>query len=119
MAWNEYTTDVPEHKHLQPRVFWDRRARGLGGSPVSCGEENLLGYPGDPYSTENLLIHEFSHAVHGIAMQSLDPTFDTRLKEAFESARQKGLWKGTYAGQNRDEYWAEGAQDWFDNNREQ
>jgi cyclophilin family peptidyl-prolyl cis-trans isomerase len=118
MAWNEYTTDVPEHKHLQPRVFWDRRARGLGGSPVSCGEENLLGHPGDPYSTENLLIHEFSHAVHGIAMQSLDPTFDTRLKAAFESARQKGLWNGTYAGQNRDEYWAEGAQDWFDNNRE-
>lgn len=118
MAWNEYTTDVPEHNDLQPRVFWDRRARGLGGSPVSCGEENLLGYPGDPYSTENLLIHEFSHAVHGIAMQALDPTFDTRLKKAYESAMEKGLWKGTYAGQNREEYWAEGAQDWFDNNRE-
>ena len=27
MAWNEYTTDVPEHRSLRPRVFWDRRAR--------------------------------------------------------------------------------------------
>ena len=58
MAWNEYTTDVPEHSRLKPKVYWDRRARGLGGSPVSCAEENMLCYPGDPYSTENILIHE-------------------------------------------------------------
>jgi len=118
MAWNEYTTDVPEHRRLKPRVFWDRRARGLGGNPVSCGEENLLGYPNDPYSTENLLIHEFAHAVHGIALKRLDPTFDKRLKTAYESARERGLWQGTYAGSNRSEYWAEAVQSWFDNNRE-
>lgn len=29
MAYNEFTTDVPEHRHLTPRVFWDRRARVL------------------------------------------------------------------------------------------
>ncbi len=28
MAYNEYTTDIPEHKRLRPRVYWDRRARG-------------------------------------------------------------------------------------------
>ena len=42
MAYNEFTTDVPEHRHLKPRVFWDRRARGLGATPsapaVSCAE---------------------------------------------------------------------------------
>ncbi|MHB0954861.1 MAG: peptidylprolyl isomerase [Pirellulaceae bacterium] len=118
MAWNEFTTDVPEHRHLEPRVFWNRRARGLGGSPVSCGEENLLCYPGDPYAQENLLIHEFSHAIHGIALQVLDPTFDKRLESAYQAAMKKGLWKGTYAGTNREEYWAEAAQDWFDDNRE-
>jgi len=118
MAWNEYTTDVPEHQGLRPRVYWDRRARGLGGSPVSCAEENLLCHPGDPYSTENILIHEFAHTVHEIALKSLDPTFDRRLKAAYESALKRGLWKGTYAGQNRSEYWAEAVQDWFDNNRE-
>jgi len=118
MAWNEYTTDVPEHRRMRPRVYWDRRARGLGGSPVSCGEENLLGYPGDPYSTENLLIHEFSHAIHGIALRKLDPTFDDRLAAAYRAATEKGLWQGTYAGTNHAEYWAEAVQNWFDNNRE-
>jgi cyclophilin family peptidyl-prolyl cis-trans isomerase len=118
MAWNEYTTDVPEHRNMKPRVFWDRRARGLGGSPVSCGEENLLCYPGDPYSTENLLIHEFSHAVHGFGLRAVDPTFDRRLRQAYDNAIKRGLWKGTYAGQSAGEYWAEAAQDWFDNNRQ-
>lgn len=118
MAWNEFTTDVPEHRRLQPKVYWDRRARGLGGAPVSCGEENLLGYPGDPYAAENLLIHEFAHAVHGLGLRRLDPTFDQRLKAAYDHAIEKGLWKGTYAGQNRSEYWAEAVQDWFDNNRQ-
>lgn len=118
MAYNEYTTDVPEHAHLKPRVFWDRRARGLGGSPVSCGEENLLGYPNDPYVQENLLIHEFAHVIHGIAMRTLDPTFDKRLKAAYESAVQRNLWQGTYAGSNHSEYWAEAVQSWFDNNRQ-
>ncbi|MHA3772162.1 hypothetical protein ACXR0O_11545 [Verrucomicrobiota bacterium sgz303538] len=51
MAYNEYTTDIPEHSTLQPQVYWDRRARGLGATQerpaVSCAEENLLAYPGD------------------------------------------------------------------------
>lgn len=122
MAWNEFTTDIPEHRSLTPRVFWDRRARGLGATPeapaVSCAEENLLGYPGDPYATENILVHEFAHAVHEMGMKALDPTFDGRLREAFQSATNRALWKGTYAGTNHEEYWAEGVQSWFDDNRE-
>ncbi|MEW6743639.1 MAG: peptidylprolyl isomerase [Planctomycetota bacterium] len=118
MAWNEFTTDIPEHRELTPRVFWDRRARGLGGSPVSCGEENLLGLPGDPYAKENLLIHEFAHAVHGYGLRTITPDFDQRLRAAYERAVASGLWKNTYAGTNHGEYWAEAVQDWFDNNRE-
>ena len=121
MAYTEMTTDVPEHRHLRPKKFWDRRARGLGGSatdPVcSCAEENLLGYPGDPYRQECILIHEFAHLIHLRGMNRLDPTFDERLKRAYESAMQKGLWKGKYAATNKQEYWAEGVQSWFNNNR--
>ena len=50
-------------------------------------------------------------------MRAIDPTFNTRLEAAFKSAKEKGLWKGTYAGTNPAEYWAESVQDWFDNNR--
>ncbi len=122
MAWNEYTSDVPEHQHLEPRVYWDRRARGLGATPqapaVSCAEENLLGHPNDPYSTENICIHEFAHAIHQMGMVDVDPSFDSRLERAYEQAIAQGLWQGTYAAVDRMEYWAEGVQSWFDDNRE-
>jgi cyclophilin family peptidyl-prolyl cis-trans isomerase len=122
MAWNEFTTDVPEHAHLEPAVFWDRRARGLGASAeapaVSCAEENLLAYPGDPYEQENILIHEFAHAMHEMGLNRVDPTFEERLREAWEGAKEHGLWRGTYAITDRAEYWAEAVQSWFDDNRE-
>jgi hypothetical protein len=117
MAHHEYTTDIPEQAGLEPKEFWDKRARGLGGKISSCGEENLLGFPGDPYSTENILIHEFSHTIHSHGLADLIPDFDARLQNAYDNARKAGLWKGTYAATNAAEYWAEAAQSWFDNNR--
>lgn len=117
MAPSEFTTDVPEHSKLTPKRYWDRRARGLGGTndvPVcSCGEENLLEYPGDPYRGENILIHEFSHSVHLVGMARVDSTFDARLRQAFERAKSRKLWEGTYAATNHEEYFAEGSQSWF------
>ena len=122
MAYNEYTTDVPEHKHLKSRVYWDRRARGLGATPrapaVSCAEENLLCHPGDPYFNENICIHEFAHAIHQMGINDVDPGFDGRLRQAYENAIADGRWKDTYAAGNRMEYWAEAVQSWFDDNRE-
>jgi hypothetical protein len=121
MAYNEMTTDVPEHSKMKPKKFWDRRARGLGGSPTdpvaSCAEENLLCLEGDHYDTENILIHEFAHLMHLCGVIRVDQTFDGRLKQTYENAMQAGLWKGKYAATNKNEYWAEGVQSWFDNNR--
>jgi hypothetical protein len=121
MGVSEYTTDVPEHQDLDPRTWWDTRARGLGAThvrpAVSCGEENLLALDGDPYATENILVHEFAHAVHEMGLATIDPTFDARLRRAYMSAIDAGLWTGTYAATNHREYWAEGVQSWFDTNR--
>ena len=122
MAWNEFTTDLPEQREMEPKDYWDRRARGLGGSRrrpvISCGEENLLGHPEDPYARENICIHEFSHAIHNLALRDIDPDFDNELKETYEAAMEAGRWKDVYAATNRGEYWAEAVQSWFDDNRE-
>jgi aminopeptidase N len=122
MAYTERTTDLPEHRSMKPKPYWDMRARGLGASRdtpvVSCAEENLLNYPGDPYSTENILIHEFGHGIHSMGLRSVDPTFNARLRDAYRAAMARGLWKGTYAATNPGEYWAEGVQSWFGTNRQ-
>ena len=122
MARDEYTTDVPEHSNLKPAIYWDQRARGLGATDerpaVSCGEENLLCLPGDPYDTENILIHELAHALHQMAIVFVHPDFQDRLDKCFELATKEKIWEGTYASTNVYEYWAEGVQSWFDTNRE-
>ena len=131
LAYNEFTTDQPEFAGLEaapgfealtPKEYWDARARGLGGSETdplcSCAEENLLAYEGDPYDTENILIHEFAHNIHLRGMANVDPGFDQRLRQTYEKAMKAGLWKGAYASTNHHEYFAEGVQNWFDNNRQ-
>jgi hypothetical protein len=121
IAHNEFTTDLPEWVNLTPKAWWDSRARGTGGSQddpfCSCGEENLLAYDGDPYVAENILIHEFAHNIHLRGMLNVDPTFDRRLKETYDAAMKAGLWKGKYASVNHYEYFAEGVQSGFDDNR--
>jgi alpha-glucosidase len=116
MAPTEMTTDVPEQRHMKadPKTDWDKRARGLGGKLSSCGEENLLNLKGDRYNRESILIHEFNHAIHQQGLREVDPTFDRRLREAYQAAMGKGLWKGTYVATDPNEYWAEGAQAYFD-----
>jgi hypothetical protein len=125
----ENTTDIPEHAHLNEEfertgqgTDWNKRARGLGGTtwiPVcSVGEENLLGLEGDRYRGESILIHEFAHTLANLAFSELDSKFERKLAEAYEEAVQAGLWAGTYAATNPQEYWAEGVQSWFDANLE-
>ena len=70
----------------------------------------------DPYPDENIFLHEFAHAIHSTGLNKIDPSFDERLKTAFSAAKDRGLWKNTYAATNRHEYWAEGVQSWFDDN---
>ncbi|MCO5297539.1 MAG: hypothetical protein M9921_11845 [Fimbriimonadaceae bacterium] len=132
MAHDEFTTDLPEFawlgkekmrgfEALSGKDFWDARARGLGGSETdpycSVAEENLLGLVGDPYEKECILIHEFAHNIHLRGLANVDPTFDKRLKATYDAAMKAGLWKGKYAATNHHEYFAEGVQSWFDNNR--
>ena len=40
-----------------------------------------------------------------------------RLKKVYEAAMAQGLWAGVYASTHHHEYFAEGVQSWFNNNR--
>ena len=124
MARYEGTTDIPEHANLanDTTLNWDLRARGLGGDMdlplTTCAEENLLCYQIDKYHAEDILIHEFSHAIHLIGIAPVDSTFNQKLKQCLNNDIASGRFDNTYAQTNIYEYWAEGVQDWFNVNAE-
>jgi hypothetical protein len=102
---------------MSDREYWNRRARGMGGTVTSCAEENLLGYPNTKYYGENILVHEFSHNIMG-ALRTADTALYREILTSYESAKAKGLYKGQYAINTVAEYWAEGTQWWFWSNFE-
>lgn len=123
---NEETCDLPEFAHIcnspENTAFWNKRARGFGGAPEdtyssSCGEENLLALPEDRYTGENILIHEFAHLIHTIGIVGVEPDFNTRLENLRQQAIARGLWSDTYAVSNKEEYFAECVQSFFNCNR--
>jgi hypothetical protein len=102
---------------MTDREYWNKRARGMGGTITSCAEENLLGYPGTRYYGENILVHEFSHNMMN-ALKSCDSSLYKQILAAYDVAKSKGMYKGQYAINTSAEYWAEGTQWWFWSNFE-
>jgi hypothetical protein len=139
IAADEAITDLPEHRgwrkptHDDPRLtacelkhyseiaamsdrdYWNGRARGIGGLFTVAAAENLLATPGSRYFGENILVHEFSHAILG-AIEKADPALYRAAGDAYAHALAASLWKGDYAGVTLQEYWAEGTQFWFNDN---
>jgi alpha-glucosidase len=119
IAEEEGQTDLPEYAHLRndPKMDWNKRARGLGGRFTSGGEENILEYSTDRYYGESIYIHEFAHTLDEFGFAKSIPGFRAELDAAYRDAMKAGLWKNTYAATNAAEYWAEGVQSYFDCNR--
>lgn len=123
---DEETCDLPEFARIcnceDSIKYWNWRARGFGGAPEdefssSCGEENLLALPQDKYVGENILIHEFAHLIHTVGIVGVEPDFNERLEALRQNAIRKGLWEKTYAVSNKEEYFAECVQSFFNCNR--
>jgi dipeptidyl aminopeptidase/acylaminoacyl peptidase len=98
-------------------------------------EENVLGLPGDPFAGQCLVIGVFARGLHRVCgsrpaiadfdqkrdrqqyelrVKRLDVEFDRKLRQTYEAAREKGLWKGTVAARDPVEYWAAGVETYFD-----
>lgn len=121
----EVTRDLPEYKNLPEKTADGRPVddvRGFGATmeiPLSsCAEENVMcyGVGADPYVNEDIFIHEFAHTMHRLGLEPAYASFASELQIAFASRGNR--WKDTYADTNILEYFAEGVQDWFNQNDE-
>ena len=113
---DEIITDIPEYRATTSTPdFMIYPQRGLfSGKVVSANEADILDAQ---HIVASIMIHEFAHAIHFTGfipqypvdgLKHVDPTFDERLRMAYETAMKKGLWQGKYASVNPMEYWAEG-----------
>ncbi len=125
-ASSEVLSDIPGYHDIygrfpDPGFDWNERHQGGGISggtisePTVVWEQNVSCYGMDLFPDEDILVHEFAHAIltWGVYRQREGEDFRNRLNAAYEEALSAGLWEDTYAGENPDEYWAEGVQSWF------
>jgi len=126
IAETEEVCEIPEYAHIcdtpENIAFWNKRARGFGGAPehdisASCGEENVIGAEKDKYYGESILVHEFAHILHMVGIIGVEPGFNEKLESLRQNAISKGLWKETYCISNKEEYFAETLQSFFNCNQ--
>lgn len=114
---SEYPNVIPG---WDPNLDATRYAGGYGPNMpgASCGihEGDILNNTFDRYPNENIVIHEFGHAVIDFGLDKLYPGFKAKVAAIWEKAKTNGLWKNTYAISNASEYWAEGVQSYFNLN---
>jgi hypothetical protein len=137
---NEKIADLPECRNLKARNGVDRRARRLSYTPecklLVVGEEELLSPAKNARPGASPVIGEFARALYHVAgirpvdpnwegrgrdvqqyelrVKRLDIQFDKKLRQLYEAAMSKGLWKGAAAARNRVDYWTAGVLAYFD-----
>lgn len=136
---HESLSDLPECRNMDVKKL-DHTARYLDYSPETrllvVGQENVLGDRNGQFATECQVIRVFAKALYYVTgrrpvdpnwekrgrnvqqyelrVQRLDIRFDTKLKELYDEAMKKSLWKGTAAVHDRVEYWTAGVLAYFD-----
>jgi xylan 1,4-beta-xylosidase len=136
----EKLSDLPEYPALREVPGFDALARSLDytaqGKLLAVGEENVLADPKGARVGGCGVIRALAKSLYhvtgtrpvdpdwenrGRAVQQyelrvtrLDVRFDEKLKQIYEAALAKGLWKGTAAARDRVEYWAQGVLAYFD-----
>jgi hypothetical protein len=134
----EKLSDLPEFKESKGEAGFDE-VRYLDYAPdrklMVVPEENVLGLPGEPFAGKGLVVSVFARALYRVTglrpvladfdrrrdkqqyelrVKRLDVEFDQKLRQAYEAALAKTLWKGTAAARDRAEYWAAGVEAYFD-----
>ena len=95
-------------------AFDDKHNICLAPSAVWYNEFQAWGFE----NSWKVAIHEFGHAIDH-AVRKIDPSFETKLNQAYENAKEKELWTYHFhavpdsARDNPREYWALGIEAWF------
>ena len=116
---SEILTNFPEVRGFYERNPTHRRpqsgVQSVDGKTTFIWTPNLMFGSEDRHRFEDILVHEFAHAVHLNALPHMTGGIDIggRIEAAYEDALAAGLWERTYAGSDSGEYWAENVQAWF------
>lgn len=112
-------------------LLYDREKGGLAQLPEFADSSDASGLFGETsyggavaapammtYHCNETLIHEIAHALdYAIQIQEWEafrePEFKQARNRAFLSAKEAGLWTGSYASTISDEYWAEMVVHWL------
>jgi len=137
---DEKISDLPEITAMEFSRNLDPIARMLDYTPEAkllvVGEENVLGNPKDPQVGDCQVIRVFANALYHVTgtrpvdpnwekrgrdvqqyelrVKRLDVQFDEKLKQTYDAAMSKGLWKGTAAVHEHVGYWVRGVVAYFD-----
>src|SRR5688572_2287951 len=106
---SQQTSDLPEWRHMKGKPFdgrltIDQRTRGMGGRLTSCGEENLLKLERERYRGRDICVHEFAHNIYN---RGIGSAAEEKFRQRHKTALEEGLWVGSYAGSNDNEFFAE------------
>jgi hypothetical protein len=111
---DQLTSDLPSQRHWKGKPYEsygkqfasiDERTRGLGDLAASCGEENLLKLPSDPFKEHrDICTHEFAHTMLNYGLSA---NVREMVQEQFKKSMKKDLWKTAYASTNFNEFFAE------------
>jgi hypothetical protein len=135
---DEALSDLPEFQGSKNTMAFDH-VRYLDYTPslrlMVVPEENLLGLPADRFAEKGMVVSAFARALYRatglrpvdaafdkrrqkqqyeLRVNRLDVTFDRKLQTLHDESNGKGLWRGTAAARDREEYWVAGVEAYFD-----
>jgi hypothetical protein len=134
----EALSDLPEYQGSRTTAGFDH-VRYLDYTPslklMVVPEENVLGLATDRFAGKDMVVSEFARALYRVTgvrpvvpdfdkrrqkqqyelrVNRLDVTFDRKLQKLHDESKGKGLWRGTAATRDREEYWVAGVEAYFD-----
>lgn len=109
----EHAYDIPEHRYgYNPDMLY---VEGFGGPPLaSIRDANVLRLKTGNYRTgyedESILTHEFGHTVYNFGLTEGE---QQEFLDIWKRSTDSGKWADSYAGSNKDEFFATLSAMWF------